>query len=114
MHDSTESPTHLRIGERQGRRNRRMNRVWQGLVAVLFAALLCGCPGTTHTVKLGYLYQPEETVTSVMHYGGSAAVSLGGTTGEFSVEGCALFTYVHVENANHHNLPGSYCLEVEL
>lgn len=89
-------------------------KLWKvALVLLAAAAVLGGCPGTRHTVKLGYMYEPEDTdVTTVVHYGASVGVSVG--MPEISVEGCGLFNYVHRENANEHNFPGSYCLEVDL
>ena len=88
------------------------------VAAVLLAAVvMAGCPGTTHTVKVGYLYEPEETgISHLTAYGATAAVSLG--EGLISVEGCGLFTYRHTVRENQtthrHNLPASYCLEVGL
>ena len=119
MAPCTDGPTQgggmLMVSVSANRRFWRLNQVWKAAMSVLIAAVLSGCPGTTHTVKLGYLYAPDDTgITNVMHYGGSAAVSFGGSMDMFSVEGCALFTYIHMENANQHNLPGSYCLEVGL
>ena len=50
-----------------------------GKVAALLlaAVVIAGCPGTTHTVKVGYLYEPEETgISHLTGYGATAAVSL--------------------------------------
>ena len=45
---------------------------------LLAAVVIAGCPGTTHTVKVGYLYEPEETgISHLTAYGATAAVSLG-------------------------------------
>ena len=86
--------------------------------AVLLAAVMvAGCPGMTHTVKVGYLYEPEETgISQVTGYGATVAVSLG--VPALHVEGCGLFTYVHTVQedgvVHEHNLPASYCLKVGL
>ena len=71
-----------------------------------------------HTVKVGCLYEPEETgISHLTGYGATAAVSLG-APGLVSVEGCGLFTYVHTVKedrmTHQHNLPASYCLTVGL
>ena len=91
-----------------------------GKVAALLlaAVVIAGCPGTTHTVKVGYLYEPEETgISHLTGYGATAAVSLG-APGLVSVEGCGRFTYVHTVKENRmthqHNLPASYCLTLGL
>ena len=88
-------------------------KLWKVALVLLAVAILAGCSGTTHTVRMGYMYEPEDIgVTNVMHYGASVAVSLA--MPQISVEGCGLLTYVHQKNANEHNFPGSYCLEVDL
>ena len=64
------------------------------VAAVLLAAVvIAGCPGTTHTIKGGYLYEPErdrgQSLDGLRR--ATAAVSLG-APGLVSVEGCGLFT----------------------
>ena len=91
---------------------------WRAAAVLLAAVVIAGCPGTTHTVKIGYLYEPQETgISHLTGYGATAAVSLG-APGLVSVEACGLFTYVHTVRENQmthrHNLPASYCLEVGL
>ena len=96
----------------------RKHTAWKVAAILLATVVMAGCPGTTHTVKVGYLYEPEETgVSHLTGYGATAAVSFG-APGLVSVEGCGLFTYVHTVQENlmtHvHNLPASYCMEVGL
>ena len=105
---------------RRTSRGSRMRKPTAGKVAALLlsAVVIAGCPGTTHTVRVGYLYEPEETgISHVTAYGATVAVSLG-APGLISVEGCGLFSYVRTVKENqtthHHNLPASYCLTVGL
>ena len=96
----------------------RIRTAWRAAAVLLAAVVVAGCPGTTHTVKVGYLYEPEETgISHLTAYGATAAVSLGAPD-LVSVEGCGLFTYVHTVKENQkthrHNLPASYCLTLGL
>ncbi len=89
------------------------------VAALLLAAIfIAGCPGTTHTVKVGYFYEPEKAgISHLTGYGATAAVSLV-APGLVSVEGCGLFTYRHTvresSTVHQHNLPASYCMKMEL
>ena len=38
----------------------RILTAWRAAAVLLAAVVIAGCPGTTHTVKVGYLYEPEE------------------------------------------------------
>ena len=37
----------------------RILTAWRAAAVLLAAVVIAGCPGTTHTVKVGYLYDPR-------------------------------------------------------
>ena len=85
----------------------RILTAWRAAAVLLAAVVIAGCPGTTHTVKVGYLYEPEETgISHLTAYGATAAVSLGAP---------GLGQRGRLRAVHHvHNLPASYCLTAGL